>query len=385
MAAIYEIRIYSQAGVRHDLLTGQLSTPAATEKSGFISLSYVKEVNGIGNGTFTVNADSSVVAFLDSDGVTLLDAQIEFWRSDSENGITPYCDFYGFLRDREYETDDNGIVNFVAYLDEQQDYLRRAIVDYRANIANRSLFENVPAETVLKTLVTRNATSSGTTGDGRDFDVDPWGAFITVASDGAEGSNVTVSCSGRTLFEVLQEVAELGGLDFGLTKTGAQAWEFWTDTRMGDNHTEDVQFNLLHGNMRRPRLRSNRRAEKTVAIVAGPGTDSARPTRRRTGANYDATYNSFETFVNGSQYTTNAGLDSLGDKRLEELRALDVLTFEVIQVPSTLYGRHYRLGDTVSAVFRGFAYTPKLFRIAVDVRNRGSQNPEQIQVTVADA
>lgn len=385
MSAIYEIRIYSQAGIRHATLTGSLKTPDNDEEqSGYSSLSYIKQVNSVGNGMFIINAESNVVSFLDPDGITILDAQVEFWRSDSENNIEPYCDFYGFLRDREYITDDNGITNFVAYMDEQQDYLRRAIVAYRAGVANRSLFSNVAAETVLKTLVTRNATNAGTTADGRDRNTDDWCDNISVVADGAEGGLVTVACADRTLFEVLQEVANSGGLDFGLTKTGALSWEFWTDTRMGDDHTADVIFAPNRGNMSRPRLRSNRRAEKTVAIVGGQSTGSSRAIRTRTGDNYNTLYNSFETFVNGSQYTTNAGLDSAGDERLEELRALDELSFDVIQVPSTLYGLHYRLGDTVSAYFLGFSYEPKIQRVAVDVRARGNQNPEQIQVTMAN-
>lgn len=384
MAAIYEIRIKSRAGALQETITGALGEPDNDENSGYIALAYTRQVNGCGNGTFLINADSAVVSYLDPNGATLLDAQVEFWRYDADNDIASYCDFYGFLRDREYFTDDNGTTNFVAFLDEQQDYLRRAIVNYPEGVANRSEFSGVPAETVLKTLVTYNATSAGTTSDGRDDDVDAWGAYISVVSDGAEGSNVTISCAGRNLLEVLQEVADQGGMDFGLTKTGAQSWQFWTDTRMGDDHTDDVTFSLTYGNMRRPRLRSNHRTEKTKIIVAGQTTGGVRAKQTRTGANYNATYNSFETFVNGSQYDTSAGLQALGDQRAEELRALDELSFGVIQVPSTLYGKHYRLGDTVSAYYRGFAYTPKIMRVEVDVRARGTQNPEQVEIVMAD-
>jgi hypothetical protein len=384
MTAVYEVKIYDQNGVFQENLTGKSGQGEPNTQAGWTSLSYVKGVNMIGSGMFTIHADSAIVALLDPNGVTLFDAQIEFWRSDPENGIAPYADFYGFLRDREYSTDDNGNVEFIAILAEQQDYLRRAIVAYRADIANRSLFEAVAAETAMKTLVTRNLTTSGTTGDGRDRNVDAFGAFVTVVADGAEGANVTISCSDRNLFDILREVAELGGLDFGLTKTGALAWEFWTDTRMGDDHTADVKFSLLHGNMRRPKLRSNRRAERTVAIVGGKTTGTGREIQVRTGANYHATTNSYEMFVNGSEFTDSAGLQSAGDARLEELRAREFLSFDVIQVPSTLYGRHYRVGDTVSALFRGFEYTPKLMQVSIDVRNRGEQPSEQIQVVLAD-
>lgn len=385
MAAEYEVRIYSREGVLRERILGMLGHVDEGANNGWISLSYTKEVNGCGNGIVAFNAESAAVTqWLAPNGVIELDTQVEIWRRDRDEGIGNYADFYGLLRDHEYSTDDNGIVTYVAYLDEQQDWLRRSIVAYRADTANRSLFENVAAETVLKTLVTYNATSAGTTADGRDTNVGSWGANISVKSDGAEGSNVTVSCAGRNLLEILREVADLGGLDFGLTKTGPQAWQFWTDTRMGDNHTDDVVFSLPYGNMRRPRLRSNRRAEKTVAIVGGQDTGSSRAVEVRTGANYNASYNSFETFVNASQYSDAAGLQSEGDARLEELRAVDQLSFDVIQVSSTLYGKHYRLGDTVSAYFRGFAYTPKIMRVMVDVRHRGNQSPEQIEVVLND-
>ena len=128
---------------------------------------------------------------------------------------------------------------------------------------------------------------------------------------------------------------------------------------------------------------SNRLSRSCVAATS-TSVDSARSTRKRTGANYDATVNSYKVFHNGNQYTTNAGLDSAGDERLEELRARDSLSFQPIQVPSTLYGKHYFLGDKASALFLGFAYTPQVRRVQIDVRNRGNQPTEQIQVTTAN-
>lgn len=385
MTAIYEIRVKNRAGALQETLTGALGAPDADENSGYILLAYTRLVNGVGNGAFAIHADSAIVDFLDPNGVTLLDAQIEFWRRDADNAIDPYADFYGFLRDREYSTDDNGAVTFIAYLDEQQDYLRRSIVAYPENTSGRSLFEDVPAETVMKALVTYNATSAGTTGDGRDTNVDAWGAYLSVASDGAAGNNVTISCAGRNLLETLQEVAAQGGLDFWLTKTGAQSWEFRTGARLGDDHAADVKFSLPLGNMRRPNLRSHHRAEKTKAVVAGQDSGGGRAKSIRTGTNYHSTYNSFETFINGSRYDSSDGLAALGDQRLEEVRALDELSFDVIQVPATLYGKHYGLGDSVSALFRGRSYTPQITRVDVDVRDRGAQPPEQIGIVIADA
>lgn len=384
MTATYEVRIKSRAGLLQAVLTGSAK---ASSQGGFLSLSYTKEVNGIGTGLFVINANSAVTEVLAPSGDPVLDAQIEFWRRDDDNDIAPYCDFYGFLRDREYITDDNGTVQMIAYLDEQSDYLRRAVISYRANVTNRTLFSAVPAETILKTLVTRNATSSGTTADGRDRNVDTWGSYISVAADTAAGTSLTISCMGRNLFEVLREVAETGGLDFSLVKTGAQAWEFRTAALLGTDRssgTSTVTFSLPFGNMRRPSLRSNRRAEKTVVIAGGENVDSQRTVAVRTGTNYNAVYNSFELFVNALMYGTSAGLQTEADARLEELRARDTLSFMPIQVPSTLYGKHYFLGDKVRAYFLGFAYTPQIRQVTVGVQSRGDQPVEQLQIMVAN-
>lgn len=384
MAVTHEIRIKSRAGALQEIVTGALGDPNEGQRDGYTQLSYVKEVNQVGGGLFVLNASGAVAEVLCPDGDPQLDMQIEVWRSDVDNDIDPYCDFYGFLRDREYITDDNGQVRLIAYMDEQNDYLRRSAVNYRANVSNRSAFSAVAAETILKTLVTRNATSSGTTADGRDRNVDAWGAFVSVAADTAAGTSLTFSCMGRNLFEVLRETAETGGLDFSLVKTGAQAWEFRTAALLGTDRSASVTFSLPFGNMRRPGLRSNRRAEKTVVIAGGQGVDSSRAVAVRTGANYNATYNSSELFINASQYSTVAGLQTEADQRLEELRAHDTLFFDVIQVPSTLYGKHYFLGDKVRAYFLGFAYTPQIRRVQIDVIARGNQPTELIKVTTAD-
>lgn len=385
MTAIYEIRIKSRAGVLLENLTGAMGDPSDNQNDGYISLSYVKGVNEVGSGVFVINADSGVAEVLCPDGDPVLDMQVEFWRRDNDesNAIEPYCDFYGFLRDRDYETDDNGQVRLVLLLDEQQDLLRREIVAWPHNTANRSLFEGVKASTVMTDLVRYNATSDASTGNGRIRTTDL--ANITYEADDDDGSVVTIDCALRNLFEVLQEVGNTGNRDFWLEKIGAQAWEFRTDNYRGVDRSATVRFSLPFGNMRRPLLRGNRRAERTVAVVGGAGSNDDRPYRVRTGATYNATYNSTVTFVNASQYDTNDGLDTEGDVRLEEVRARNTLSFDVIQVPSTLYGKHYFLGDIVSAYFRGFAFTPQITRVTVDVRERGGENPEQITVVTEDA
>lgn len=387
MTAFYEVRIYSPAGALMERLVGASGADFGDNSyAGWLKLSYTLGVNEIGVGAFTIHADSDALDSLVEDGDPILDTQVEIWRRDDDNNLEPYCDFYGFLRDHEFSTDDNGTTTYTALLAEQVDLLRRSIVAYRKNIANRSYFDGVATETIMKTLVQYNATSSGTTADGRDRNVDPWGTYISVDSDDGEGDIQTVSCADRNLFDILREIGENGGQDIWFVKTGARAWEFRTDNKLGDDRTDTVTFSLLHGNMRRPTLRSNRRAERTVAIVGGQGIDGDRDMAVRTGANYNGTVNSYEVFVNASQYSTSDGLDSAGDVRLEQLRARDQISFDVIQVPSTIYGRDYFMGDVVTAHYLGKSYTPRIMRVAVSVQASSGHNPpETIRVVMADA
>jgi hypothetical protein len=386
MAAEYELRIYSQAGVRMARVSGIGGAHDDPSNAGFLSLSYIKGVNEVGTGAFTINADSNVLQYLVDDGDPILDVQVEIWRWDYDNDppIAPYCDFYGFQRDRDFDTDENGVITYTCHLREQSDLLCRAEILYRANKVNRSLFSAVATETILKTLATYNATSAGTTADGRDRAVDTWGGFVSVAADGAAGSSQTVACMGENLHDVLQAVANAGGLNYWLTKTGAQAWQFRTGTLLGTDRTATVTFSERYGNMRRPRLHGTNRMERTVVTAGGQGEEAMRKIRTRTGANYHATYNSRELFINASQYTTDAGLDSAADERLREMRAQDELSFETIQIPRTLYGLHFFVGDKITAFFLGKTYTPQIRRVEIDVAP-GNKLIEKIAITVANA
>lgn len=271
MAADYELRILSQTGIRMARVSGAGGANNDPAKAGWLSLTYIKGVNEIGTGAFTINAESDVLRYLVDDGEAIRDAQVEIWRRDDDNGIAPYCDFYGFQRDRDFDTDDNSTVTYTCHLREQSDYLCRAAVEYRANVANRSYFSNVATKTILETLVTRNATTAGTTADGRDRNVDAWGAFISIGTNTGNGTNQTLSCMGQNLFDVLQPVANAGGLNFWLEKTGAQAWQFRLAALLGTDRTTTLTFSEQRGNMRRPSLHGNGRMEKTVVTAGGAG------------------------------------------------------------------------------------------------------------------
>lgn len=287
-------------------------------------------------------------------------------------------DFGGLFRDEERHSDDDGNSIFRAFCPDYLDFLGRAIVAWPANTANRSLFTAAKAETILKTLVAYNAVASAaTTGNGRLRTTDL--ANITVQADAVGGNTLTFACAQDDLLKALQDVARIGDRDFYMVATGAQAWEFRVKQYLGTDRSTTVVFALNYGNMSNPILRRNRLTEKTVMIVGGQGVDATRTFEIRTGANYNATYNSTEDFYPATEYTTVAGLDAAGDVRLYELTARDDLTWDIIQTPGSLYGVHYFHGDLVTGYYEGITATKQILKVSVTFAP-SNQRPEVIQV-----
>lgn len=349
MATEYALVIKTRAGATKRILTGG--------ENGFRWLSYQLEANGVGLLMFDLDADHAAIAELEQDG------QVEVWRRDNANGVAWYADFGALFVDEERFAGDDGTSTFRAFCPGQMDFLARAIVAWPADVTNRSMFSTAKAETVLKTLVTYNATSSATTGSGRIRTTDL--ANISVEADAAGGNTITFACAQQDLLGALQDVARIGDRDFYLVRTGAQAWEFRVKQYLGTDRSTTVTFALNYGNMGNPMLKRNRLNEKTVAIVGGQGAEDDRTFVVRTGDNYNATYNSREVFYPATQYTTTAGLNAAGDVRLEELRAKDDLLWDIIQTPGSLYGVHYFHGDLVTGYFQGVTATKQITKVTV--------------------
>lgn len=365
--ADYCIVIKSRAGTPLSVLTG--------EDGGFRQLSYQKELNAVGLLAFDLDGGHDVIDNLEQDG------QVEVWRWDNANSIAQYADFEALFVDEERSADDDGNTLYRAICPGQMDFLAREVVAWPANVSNRSLFTNVKASTIMTNLVRYNAVAAdATTGNGRIRTTDL--ANITYETDDDDGNVMTFACAQEPLLEAMRKVASIGDRDFWLERTGAQAWTLRTDNYFGLDRSDSVVFALNYGNMSRPILRRNRLNEKTVAIVGGQGVDSSRSFEVRTGANYNATYNSKVIFYAATQYTTEAGLESAGDARLEELRAKDDLSWIVIQTPGSMYGVHYGHGDIVTGYFDGVTASKQIVMVRVTYAPSGEM-PEDIQIETA--
>ena len=112
-----------------------------------------------------------------------------------------------------------------------------------------------------------------------------------------------------------------------------------------------------------------------MAIVGGKGEGSDRENAIRTSNTYDVDTNNIEIFVNATDIDTAAGLDTRGEQKLKEVQSSKSFTFDVLQVPSCLYGVHYVLGDLVKAInpYNGIAYTMKIEAVIVSFDEDGSE------------
>lgn len=348
MGTDYKLRLKSAAGV------------LVAEITDFLEVIYVKRVNSPGICGFTLSSEHAAIDLLEHR------SQIEVWRRNKLQGIDWYADFYGLFLDQEFEYSRQDL--FRARCPGQMWLLDTRHVLWPAGTSDRSQFSSTAAETVLKTLVDYNAAANATTGNGRIRTGTITGLSIEV--DGAGGNSIDWFCAWKRLLPELQEIAQVAGGDFDLVKTGAQTWEFrWYAGQLGTDRTSTVQFSLAHGNMANPRYRYDRRDERTVAAVAGQGQGANRAVAVRTGTDYAAS-NDIETFKDARNRSTLSGLNSVGDAWLSEKQAREHLSFDVLQTPASLYGKHYFLGDLVTARYRS-DFIQKVDGMEIEFSNGG--------------
>jgi hypothetical protein len=342
-----------------------------------LNLAYTRRVNAPGIVTLDLAPEHHAIAELELDG------QVEIWHQDRANGIARSCDFRTLLRGTRYRVDDNGDEVLTATCVGQLHLLSRRIVAYPAHTTGISSIAATRAETVMRTLVATNCTGLATVANGRARD----GAItgVSVEPDEARGNVVSWSGPWKNVLGELQDLARplVGGGDFDLVSTGPQTWVFrfypgqiGTDRSSG---ADAVTFSRAFDNMATPDVTVSRVEEKTVAIVGGQGEEDARQISVRTGPDYTAA-DAIETFVDARNAATLAGLETAGDRALDEARSRPTLTFTPLQTPRTLYRKHYFLGDLVRARYRDLSVVLKVVAVTTTL---GRDGDEQIVVELA--
>jgi hypothetical protein len=349
----YMLKLRGANGVLLAVLTGHA-------EGGFLDVTYRKVVNAPGLLTFALATDSAAAGMLEHRGI------VEFWRRDTGNAIPWTRDFTGLILRRRYEYKDSDRVR--VYCPGINWLLATRHVLWPAGTTNRSEFRNDPAETIAKTLVAYNAGDDATVANGRVRE----GAIagLNVEANAAGGNALDWYCAWDNLLESLQGLAAVGGGDFELGQVGdAAAWEFrWHAGQLGADRTATVRFALEWGNMAAPQYEDDRMDEKDVVAVLGQGEGTERTVVIRTAG--DA---AVETTADARNEATMAALSAVGDRRLAEGARRQTFEFDAMQTPACLYGKHYFVGDLVTARYGGIVeLTRKVVAVTVSMGEDGT-------------
>lgn len=332
------------------------------------SMTYNKIRNQPGELIFTVKGTHAALSLLTDNCI------LKVWRKESDTSAWVQ-DFTAIYRGNEQLIAKNK--TFTAYCPGVLDLLNDRIVAYPPQSVNRSEFTSKPAETILNTLVKYNATSSGSTADGRvRLATIP---NLSVAADSARGPTVAFwECAEKGLLDTMYELATQQKVAFQLVNTSGISFE-WQYVVNTDVTTTQI-FSIERGNVEQISFKQDRKAEKTVAIVGSTGDGTLKNYDVRTGANYNVTTNNREMYVN----TGTDDLDEIyleGDRELSTVQARNEIEFTILPTDSSKYKTHFDLHYLVTGRYNNVSYPLVVSEIVV---SSDGSNPEKVTAKLED-
>jgi hypothetical protein len=330
------------------------SVPSSAIFDQWLEWTLTREVNGAGAYAFHINGDDPRVALFQQD-----DYQIEFWMTDPENGIAWRREFEGWHSDYDFYTDAAGARHFVSMGKGYIDLLDRTINESTAGSAGSA--KAGQAETVIKAYVDEQAGPGA--GARARFG-------LSIQADAATGNAVDLQRSYRNLLDVCRDVAAVGGGDFDIVSTTISTFQFrWYLGQRGTDRRATVVFSEGYGNMAEPRLEVRRSRVRNSAYVGGQGEGAAREIVLREDAASIALsfWGRREIFVDAREVDAGnvAALNDKGDAALAENLPTVAFNFKPVQSPGCLYGKHYFLGDLVTARYMGVDYARKIQSVTI--------------------
>jgi hypothetical protein len=334
----------------------------------FASLHYVKRVNNLGSFSLAVGPETFDRTFAQLDG------RVVVWRKPA--GGARVIDFAGFIRGmRQQHIDGRDLIVMTG--PSYNDALKRRVVAYAA-VTDESRKAD-QADDMMKEIVDENLGASAPAG--RDIT----GFGFTVQADVSAGTIVRGEFAYKNVLDTLKAISDASRAVpttqafFGVVPLGS-GWdmEFRTNVpQWGLDHAApggahgSVTFSLEYGNMANPRLEWDRHDEITVVYGGGSGEAESRPVIdvADAGRRGESILNRREAFHDISEASTTLELIDGAQARLDEGHIKRRFTFDVVEVPSTVYGLHWGFGDVVTAVYAGEEWI--LHVAAIEVRVEG--------------
>ena len=345
---LYNIRVYDQStGDLHGIWYDGLS------------LEYTKKLNDIGMCVWTVHPDHPVLALIGEDD------RVEVSITNGNSVVDFYAwtrDFVGVYREQQVATDQSGNKYVALYIPSAEETLSRSIVAYKAGTANRSEHTGQTIYGIFINVWQYNATSNGTTADGRERNAVGLNS-TTPAGSNFSSTTIDYRCAWKNTLTAMQELAELGGGQFYVSRNTSTNALFLSAEAPTDV-SSDVIFSLPLNTLGSTSLQENKMQEKTAAIVGGAGQESSRTVQVRTGPNQSST-NDYEIFVDYKDTSTTSILDDRGDIVMTDRQARQTIDGDVLQSSGYAYPNDYDLGNIVSVDFSGTVVTKQIDTVSV--------------------
>ena len=344
MTAIYQIVLYDELGTRLAII------------DDYRSLQFKRTINGAGFFTLLLSDNDSKKPLFANNCLIEIKRKIP--------GVLDwYTEFTGYVENMQSKVFQNGNTQFTVVGSGLNGLLTNRIIAYFEGTAEAD--KNAVSETVMKEFVSENIGILSLVSNGRFAD----GNLLnfTTDTDGANGDVWEGDRSGKNLLETLQEVSNFATIDFAVETNGSVgSYIFKTYVgQLGANRTTSGLdattglnsygnaphvFSPKRGNVQTSTVDEKHRKEKNRIYVYGQGTGATREIVDSESATFDDTnyINLKESMRGGGSQSSLAQLASKANEVLEDLKALEKFEIVPMDIPSSLYGVHFFLGDVVT-------------------------------------
>lgn len=338
--------------------------------SDYRSLNFVHNLDDVGNSTLVLSSqDPSILA-----GYWVKDAMIDVQRRIDPMypilGPNPlrtwYTEWLGLHRTPQYQETSLGTKLFTSYGRSLVDLLRRREIEYYT--ASAQAAKEGPGDTVATAYVQENCGTLALAARQRPL-------IICNAAAGT-APHWHGDRAWQNLLQTLQDISKVSQVDFDVYYDfTSQEFHFYTKyPRLGTNRTTTqnvvppVIFSTHLGNMTDVSYTESATEEVTSLLVLGQGSNAERVTQEvNSPAINDSPYNRIERTYDANTEQAAMGLVTVGERKLQELRQKNVLQFNVLQIPSCIYGIDYFLGDLVTIRFNDIEITQQLTSVSITV------------------
>ncbi len=344
-----------------------------------------------------LNSPDSIKLVLDGNDPRIdlfeLDGQIRVYRKNPLVDLDAYIETEGFIRGWMKQSFENNKKQFTVYTRGWEDLLARRVIAYKSGTIN--VQKEDAAETVMKEYVKENIGSEALASNGRLRD----GVIsdLSIEADAGSGVNWSGSRAYKNLLETLIEISNATDLDFRVERTGDASWEFQVGEIGTDRSATDIDasagtngagnspvvFSENMGTVSEMSYSLRRLQEANVVFALGQGEESLRTVivKSDDASADDSPYNEREVSRNGSSQQYEYELRAFADKWLEELGPNEEFKFTPRQTKALFYGKHYQVGDTVTAKFDDIVRHKRIVGADITVT---SDQPEAITLTFQD-